>query len=279
MLRLSFLLTFIGLVVATERPSLDGTSLLGMIRKDPNALVKIFETATAEKDKVNKIILLLNNLIGEGNGEVASITKKIAAAKSAMDLAEKAYLSAAANQQTLLTQYNDATKERAKAEGLLSAAKKIFALESPALKKEIEVFGKVISLLNSLLNGKDLVEEEYEQVKAFISIADQADPVKVKRIIALLNTLLKASTDELDSLTAKVQAAQRTLEKRWADENKAKGLWEASKRVTINKKALWDKAKGTYELLNRTGNARIKVVKGEISTLNSVITLLKKVIE
>jgi len=278
MLRLSLLLTFIGLAVSAERPSLDGTSLLGMIRNDPNALVKIFETATADKDKVNTIIRLLGNLINEARSEVRGIGASIKKAKNETQRAKTLYQAARAHEIQSGKNYNDAKQATAKALGRLNANKKIYAAEAPTLKKESEVFYKVLRILQSLLKGKDLVEEDSEQVKAFISVDDQADPVKVKRIIALLTKLLQSSNDELGKLTQNVKDAKKAWEKAVAKENDLKGIWDATKKSAYDKQKLWNNAAGREAVIVRRGNARIKVLSGEIGTINSVIALLKQLL-
>jgi len=275
MLRI-YLLTFIGLVISTNSPSLDGTSLLGMIRNDPNALVKIFETATADKDKVGKILQLLNNLVDEGNQEILSITDSIANSKKAVDDALDSWQQAVGVENSRKIQMTSAQRAVSAARGRLIAVQKLYDIESPGLEKEVAVFTKVLNILTNLLNGNNPEEAESEELKAFISVADQADPVKVNKIIEMINNLNKVSTDELNILKNKLQTAKNDVSKLIVAQNKAAGLYDAAVKDTLDKRSIYDKAVGSHNILSKTGQARQKVINDELTTLDNVIELLKK---
>lgn len=275
MLRI-YLLTFIGLVISTNSPSLDGTSLIGMIRNDPNALVKIFETATADKDKVGKILQLLNNLVDEGNQEILSITDSIANSKKAVDDALDSWQQAVGVENSRKIQMASAQRAVSAARGRLIAVQKLYDIESPGLEKEVAVFTKVLNILTNLLNGNNPEEAESEELKAFISVADQADPVKVNKIIEMINNLNKVSTDELNILKNKLQTAKNDVSKLIVAQNKAAGLYDAAVKDTLDKRSIYDKAVGSHNILSKTGQARQKVINDELTTLDNVIELLKK---
>merc|ERR1719150_776865 len=114
-------------------------------------------------------------------------------------------------------------------------------------------------------------EAESEEVKAFISVADQADPVKVNKIIEAINKLNKASTDELDLLKNKLQRSKNDVSKSIVAQNKAAGLWGAAKKDTVDKQNIFNKAVGSHKTLSETGQARQKVINDELTTLNDVI--------
>lgn len=275
MLRI-YLLTFIGLVISTNSPSLDGTSLLGMIRNDPNALVKIFETATTDKDKVGKILQLLNNLVDEGNQEILSITDSIANSKKAVDDALDSWQQAVGVENSRKIQMASAQRAVSAARGRLIAVQKLYDIESPGLEKEVAVFTKVLNILTNLLNGNNPEEAESEELKAFISVADQADPAKVNKIIEMINNLNKVSTDELNILKNKLQTAKNDVSKLIVAQNKAAGLYDAAVKDTLDKRSIYDKAVGSHNILSKTGQARQKVINDELTTLDNVIELLKK---
>lgn len=274
MLLYSLLLTFC-LAVSAES-SLDGTSLLGMIRKDPNALVKMFETATADKDVLLKIKVLLGNLVTEGQDEIERIRKDIIQSKQSADTAQTAYTKAVALEKTLSDVHGEAKKKVDTAQGVWEAIDQVWSRESPILQNEITVFDKVITILSNLLNGKDLVEEESEQVKAFIAFTDQADPAKVKRVIAIVNKLKKASVDELTVLKSKTTQAKEDLQTATDAMDHAYGEWDAAKKDLVPKKEARDAAIGRYQAIMVSGKKRIVVLNEEFRTLNSVITLIKK---
>lgn len=274
MLLISLLLT-VGLTVLVESSPV-GTSMLEMIRKDPSALVKIFDGASGASDPyaVEKISALLEELLESAQQEIYDIEDNIWRFKEAMDKAVDAHSEAVGLERTLLSSYNDAQSARAKAEGELDARQSTYDSESPSLINEIEVFDKILDILIGLLDGQELVEEEFEAVKAFISLSDQADPVTVKKVITLVNKLKKASTDQLNVLESKVNTAKDNLENALAEENKAFGLWEAATEDTKRKKEEADEATGAHDAVSTSGKARIAVVTSEMTTLKNVVELL-----
>lgn len=276
MFSISLLFVLIGSVLSSEYPSADGTTLLGMIRRDPNALVSIFDTA--DKTKVDKIIELLNNLIGEGTAEIAEINKEIVGCRKKVSDAKERHNQAVAKLASLASALATANGVVSTTEGAWTESKEIYGRESPAIKKEIEVFNKVLRILNNLLNGgKSLAEEDTAEVRAFISLEDQADPVKVKKIIGLVQGLLKISQTELAALEKAVNDAKAAFDAATVARNKAFGAWTAQKAVVEKAKLDLDNVVGACARHLKISNERIAVVNEEIKTLGSVITLLKQV--
>jgi len=278
MFSLSLLLTLFGLVLSVERPSVDGTSLLGMIRNNPNALVTMFDTA--DKTKVDTIIKLLGGLVTEANAEIGDINDADAECAKAVKAAKGVWDAAVAKEAEYKDEHEKAQKLTAKAEGMLKTMRGIYDAESPRLKKEIEIFRKVMNILNGIMandkrNGINLSEEDATEVSAFISLADQADPVKVKKILDLLKKLHTASSAELKRLTEAVAKAERYLEECELAERKALGRYVAGQAATVAAKKAYDKLVGQCAVQKKDGAARKNILSGEIKTLNQVIDLLK----
>jgi len=278
MFSLSLLFTIFGLVLSVERPSNDATSLLGMIRNNPNALVTMFETA--DKTKVDTIIKLLGGLINEAKDEIRNINDADAKCAKAVQNAADVWAQKISEEAAAKTDYENAQKLTARAEGNLKQIQSIYDAESPRLKKEMEIFRKVINILNGIMandkrNGINLSEEDATEVSAFISLADQADPVKVKKILDLLNKLFAESSKELGDLTATLNKARDYLKECELAEEKALGRYTAAKAATVACKRDYDRLVGQCALRKKAGAARKNILFGEMKTLLEVIDLLK----
>merc|ERR1719273_1112274 len=178
------------------------------------------------------------------------------------------------------TDYENAQKLTARAEGILKQIQSIYDAESPRLKKEMEIFRKVINILNGIMandkrNGINLSEEDATKVGAFISLADQAEPAKVKKILDLLKKLHAASSKELTDLTARLKKARDYLDECELAEIKALGRYTAAKAATVAAKKVYDRLVGQCALQKKEGAARKNILTGEIKTLEDVIGLLK----
>jgi len=278
MFSLSLLFTLFGLVLSVERPSSDATSLLGMIRNNPNALVTMFETA--DKTKVDTIIKLLGGLINEANAEIQDINDADAECAKKVEAAADYWAKKISEEGLAKSELEKAQKLTAKAEGMLKTMQGIYNAESPRLKKEIEIFGKVINILKGIMandkrNGINLSEEDATEVSAFISLADQADPEKVKKILDLLNKLHAASSAELKRISEAVAKAQSYLAASEKAEKEASGRYLAAKAATVAAKKKYDELVGQCNAQKKEGAARKNILNGEIKTLGQVIGLLK----
>jgi hypothetical protein len=147
------------------------------------------------------------------------------------------------------------------------------------LDGEIAIFSQVKNILNELLNGKQLVEKEKDDVKAFISLADQADPVKVKQIMALVQNLIDAAKAELITLGNDRDACKGRLESAEAAYAKAVGIWEAASIVVKEKQGDLDAAQGELTAYEKYASDRIGVVQEEIKTMEDIILLLEPLFE
>lgn len=276
MFSLSLLFALIGCVLSSEHPSADRTTLLGRIRQDPNALLSIFDTA--DQDKLNTILKLLNNLINEANAEIDDINQAQVICRGKVKNATDVLNVAIADEKVFKGRYDAAARAAGQAQGVYDESLFILNRESPALTKEIAVFKKVIKILRNLLDsGKNLAEEDSSEVRAFISLADQADPAKVQKVIDLVDKLLRVSLTELAALQKTVQDAQAALGLALEAKRVAYGRWVASQAAVVGAKRLLNQIQGACTQAATIGNARKVVLNEEIKTLNSVITLLKQV--
>lgn len=256
------------------RPSLNGTSLLGKIHNDPAALLKMFDTADGQE--IQRIIDLLKELITEGEADIEAARSDIEAAELRKTAAKKVWDEAAGAEATAETVLTDARQELSNAEGVVTEAKRIHGLQTPALKKEIEVFEKVIGILEKLLDGseKNLVNLNSTVVLSFISLSDQADPTKVQKVLDLLQALYDTSDKELTRLNDAVTKAENNLKTASDNELAAAGKLAQAEEATKDAEQDYDKAVGSYNIAKKQGEARIKVITEEIKTIENLIKLL-----
>jgi len=249
-------------------------SLLEMIRNDPNALLSIF--ATADKDTFDKITKLLGNLLDEGETEIEDIDKGITKCKEDEDELRDLLGDANGKLQILRERLQEADKEVARTEGVMKEAGVILSRESPILTKEINVFSKVLRILNGLLNngGKDLTEEDSVVVRAFISFADQADHSKVKKIIAIVTRLHDASFNELEGLKKAASDAEQAHNNAQQTRDEVNGQVAVGKAAADAAKKAVDNKVGECEANLKIGNNRKKVLNTELTTLQNVADLL-----
>lgn len=252
-------------------------SLLEMIRNDPNALLSIF--ATADKDTIEKITQLLGNLYDEGVTEIQDIDKGTTKCKEDEDELRDLLGEANGKLQILRERLQEADKEVARTEGVMKEAGVILRRESPILTKEINVFSKVVRILNRLLNngGKDLNEEDSVVVRAFISFADQADHSKVKKIIAIVTRLHDASFKELEGLKKAASDAEQAHKNAEQTREKFNGQVAVGKAAADAAKKAVDNKVGECEANLKIGNNRKKVINTELTSLQEVVHLLGQI--
>lgn len=269
---ISVLVVLIGSVSALDT----SPSLLEMIRNDPKALASLFETA--DPTKIYRIKQLLFELLNEGNDEIKTIDDSISACKKRVEELKNTYSVGKGQLQVYKDRYDAAEKEVAKHQGILEEAKTIFDRDSPELSREVTVFEKVQQILEKLLNnnGESLAEEDTSEVRAFISLEDQADPVKVKKIMDIIDQLLETSRDELAALKKIVDDAVADHEAWILRRNRAYGTMVAGEAAVVAAKKAWDTAVGQCDLTTVNGNTRKNVIRRETATLESIIILLRK---
>jgi len=251
-------------------------SLLEMIRNDPNSLLSIF--ATADKDTIEKITQLLGNLADEGAGEIEDIDQGITECDEDVDQLRDLLADAVGKLQVLRDRLEEADRQVGRYYGAMTQTESIFNRESPALIKEINVFSKVVRILNGLLinGGKDLAEEDATEVRAFISFADQADHSKVKKVIAIVTRLHDASFKELKDLKEDVSNAKQAHQNAKLRRDDLFGKVAAAKAAVDDAKKAVDKKVGECEANLKIGNNRKVVINKELTTLQAVVDLLSK---
>lgn len=225
------------------------------------------------------IIKWLKELIDEGKAEIVSVEKKTNTLKNALDDAKDALVEAQRKEGEDRAVRDEAAAALSRAQGAWKICKDKFDSESKRLEEEIAIFEQAKDILNGLLNGKELVEEEKANVEAFISLKDQANPDTVKQIIALLDGLITAAKDEMLKITKDQDDCRSALEAAEQAHARAIGIWEAAKRALEEANADVAKAQGAYDAQKKYANERIAVVNGEIAQFEEMINILKPLFE
>jgi len=147
----------------------------------------------------------------------------------------------------------------------------------PGLKKEVETFGKVITALKGLKNGKSLLEEQKTNVSAFISLEDQADPKKVDTVITLVEGLVISAQKQIEDLTTTCSNANKEVVRLQNVVSKARGDWinAVSQRTAAEK--LLETAKGKLSSIEGHAAKRIPQLETEIQSLEDAIDLIQSV--
>lgn len=276
MISVTFLFTLFALVLSADRSSFHATSLLGKIRKDPHALATILG-ATSET-RFTDIVQLLEELVAEGNAEIQSIDSSIEECEEEVEEAKQAMISAESVEAQKKEKYDAAVITTSTAEGVMQSVKATYDSEAPHLEKEIEVFEKVINILSQLNisdeTSESLAELVTPELRTLISLAVQADPVKVQNILDLLNNLLSESNTELVGIADEVTIAEQSYNASVAAQVEANGEYELSKTNHEKATANFNTLTGTCDTKKSVGNARQEVVTGEIATLQAIITML-----
>jgi len=276
-----FLFSIIGLAVSsfTGVTSMDGTSVLSILRSDPSALLRMFDDGpynNPDKTKLNMVIGLIKNLREAGRAEIVSLNQEEAASLQNVEDKRSLYDNATGAHAAAVRAWNDARNKESRAYGRLTAAIKQYDAESGALIKEIDVYERVIDLMGQLLSGKNLLEADIPELRAFISLGDQADPIKVQRVINLLQKLLKISQEELQGLKDDVANAQGVYDDAVEARITRAGQVASAAEIKRLAREAWEQAVGEHNVLKDLVAKRIAVINKEDDLLASVIALIQK---
>lgn len=264
MLSVSLLFTLLGLSLSVEH------SLLGLIRKNPTALMTMFDVTGAHR--FDEIIQILNELVVEANTEINQTETSIETCQAEVTNAFNA-LEAARTELSRLNLILDTAKQNAvSASGVLAAKQKIYDTESPSLLHEIEVYENVTSIIQGL--DTDVTLEDLVQIRAFLSTAQQADPDKVQKVIDLLNTLLSAAQQELEQITTALDEANTLVINAEKAEQAAAGEVSGGEADEAAALENYNQLNGACQTTASLGAARITVLRGEIETLNEILDML-----
>merc|ERR1711997_380491 len=147
----------------------------------------------------------------------------------------------------------------------------------PVLEKEIFLFEKVNQLLKALFNGEKLVEEDQDEVKSFISLADQANPTKVNNVVTLVEGLIATAKADIakavkdcDNANAAVGAAGRVYKE-------AVGTCAPLTSKLARTTRSLQNARGELDAAKVHVDHRTPLIQSEIESLKKVISLVRSV--
>merc|ERR1712087_881741 len=233
---------------------------------------------TAEASYGN-VIEWLRELIAEGQGEIVTVKKKTQDLKDILSDAENALDDALRKEGQAAAAAREAATALANAQGFLPVCEAKYESESKRLDEEIRIFGKVKDILNGLLNGKQLVEQDKADVGAFISLAEEANPDTVNQIIALIVGLVKAAEYEIDKITAERNNCRFRLQVAETKNARAAGVWDASKLAVLVATARKNRIESAYKTQKKYDDERTAVLNGEIAQFEEIINILHPLFE
>lgn len=235
--------------------------------------------APTEEASYGNIIVWLRQLIAEGKAEIVRIDQKTAALKGKLTAAKKALSEAERKEGEAEAAADAAATALGKAQGAWKVCLAKFNSEMKRLNEEIAIFTKVKDILSGLINGKQLLEKEKADVKALISEEDQADPVKVRAIIALVQKLIDAAQAEIKRITADRNRCASVLKKAEEANAAAIGVWKAAQVAVEKAEDNVEAAQGALDAQTQYANKRIAIVNGEIGQFEEIIELLNPLFE
>jgi len=223
------------------------------------------------------IYQLLNSLIDEGNTEIADMDKAVKDGEAKVKRLQGLVVIDRTNEAVCFEKKDEAYGLLEKARGVAKSTCKRTNETKPVLEKEIKLFEKVIQLLKALSNGKKLVEEDQDEVKSFISLADQANPTKVKNVVTLVEGLIATANadiakaiEDCGAANAAVDVAERVYEEAVGTCVPLTSKLEATERSLQN-------AQGTLETAKEHAVRRTPIIQSEIEALKEVISLITSV--
>merc|ERR1719445_542566 len=145
----------------------------------------------------NNVIMLLKELIAEGESEIRGINERVRVAQAAKDAAQNKYNNAVEVEGSTRTVKEDALSAWNTAKGVQQAAEAELDEAQDGLEREIALLKNVTLLLKGLLSGKGFVEQNKVDISSFISLADQANPDKVQEVLELVAGLLAVAEGDL----------------------------------------------------------------------------------
>merc|ERR1712113_1135452 len=172
---------------------------------------------------------------------------------------------------------DEALKKLNEAKGSWEVCVRNYNTEKKRLDTEIDIFARTKTVLNGLLNGEQPLDTK--EVKALISLADKANPEKVKEIITLVQKLIDAANAELITYKDDLDLCKDALESAEAAYSKAVGIWEAASLAVKDKQKDLDAAQGELTTYTKYASERTGVVQDEIATMENIISLLGQLLE
>jgi len=232
-------------------------------------------TASPTQDPLTTVSHLFEELIGEANTEIATIEGDV-------ETAELTYNSSQSTLSTAIANESKAEQDKTNLETTCSATKgtsdTVCSEKNatvPGLEDEIVVFRNVIVLLNGLSTGGELLEEDQEKVRAFISLSEQADPTTIANVIELVEGLISTAEEEIARLEKNCEDNEDLVTACEADYYHAVGVYDAAVKERQDAQNNFDAADGALATINLHAATRIPELRTEINSLEEALQLIQ----
>jgi len=256
------------------------TGFIGLIKKAQlyNYAMTEAQLDTIEEDvPLTHVVDWLGRLISEAQLEINNIRTKVV-------IAEAEVVRLTKNLQDQITKENSCKERWYELSKRLKAAiadrdVKYANMKDtvPGLKEEVAIFGKVITALEGLSNGKSLLEEQKTNVSAFISLEDQADPEKVRTVITLVNGLVTSAQKEIKDLETLCLIAKKEVLRLQSIVTTARGEFVICVDERAAAERLLEIARGKLSSIEAHAAKRIPQLETEIGSLKNAIDLIQSV--
>jgi len=256
-------------------------NLIQIARRDPKAFAAMFDTAP--KEKLLKIVDLLQALIDTAELDIKGITGSLQKAKNDWNITSENLIKKTYDCKVL-------SKSSATAQDQVKVDRGVFQEHESALKAEEQnlldeiatLKGVVVTLENLKETPAELVSKSrhlltslnYQDI-SFLASLENIDPDSLAEIVNLLKGLIGDAEASLEVLRANLVKSKATLEEAVKVADKAlSDSVECNEEEVVLFGALKE-AEGTKDAAQAVYDDRFVVLTKEIETIRSVITVLK----
>lgn len=260
-------------------PDMATTSLIQMARSDPMAFAALFQGAP--KEKVTKIIELLEVLIGTAERDIKNITDSLDKAEKDLSTTNEALTKKIPECVQLAKVLKRSQEKVVIAKGVLKEYEDALEDDETNLLDEISTLKGVVETLGSLTTPKELIStsrfllSSLQRTDLSLSSLEKIDPDALQPVIEMLDGLIKDAEASLQDLKNNVSKASSAL----GDAEEASSQADTQSTLCDKEEAQLrtevDTAEGIKEAAQDIYDDRFQVLTKEVNTLRSVIDILQ----
>jgi len=255
-------------------------NLLQIARRDPEAFAAMFNTAP--KEKVLKIVELLQALIDTAELDIKSITGSLQKAKDDLKITGDNLVKKTTECKVFAKSLKTAQEKEKVDLGVYQEHESALAADEGNLLDEIATLKGVIKTLENLKtspkelvsNSRHLLASLQYQDLSFLSALEKIDPESLDEVINLLKGLIGDAEASLQGLRENVNKAKATFEEAVKVSDKAEVDSTDCDEEEVGMRGVVKEAEGTKDAAQTVYDDRFGVLTKEIETIRSVIKIL-----